>query len=87
MPKAPRKAFTTPESLLSIHAEIDGDTSSGNSHGTRKSARSVAASGKRREKKTARASPIANWNRIEPIVKTAVFQSAGPKVGLRNTST
>ena len=33
--------MTTPESLLSIHDQVDADTISGSSHGTRNSARSV----------------------------------------------
>ena len=38
--------LTTPESLLNIHDQVDADTISGSSHGTRNSARSVADSGK-----------------------------------------
>ena len=40
-PTTPRAALTMPESLLSIHDQVDADTISGSSHGTRNSARSV----------------------------------------------
>ena len=46
MPTQPSAELTTPESLLSIHDQVDADTISGSSHGTRNSARSVADSGK-----------------------------------------
>ena len=41
MPTACRAALTMPESLLSIHDQVDADTISGSSHGTRNSARRV----------------------------------------------
>ena len=41
-PTASRPALTMPDSLLSIHAQIDAETSRGSSQGTRNSARSVA---------------------------------------------
>src|SRR5689334_6463207 len=44
-PNACSKAFTTPESLLSIHDQDDADTSSGSSHGIRNSARRKVDSG------------------------------------------
>src|SRR5687768_2455038 len=86
MPTACSSALTTPDSLLSIHAHTDADTSSGSSHGTRNSARSVADSGNLRKKKTASARPIVNWNAIETNVKIAVFASAGTKVLLWMTA-
>src|SRR5476651_2607849 len=73
-------ALTTPDSLFSIHAQTDAETSSGSSHGTRNNARSVAASRKLRKKKTARANPIENWKRIETPVNTPVLIRAGVNV-------
>ena len=64
-PTSRSAALTMPESLLSIHDQVDADTISGSSHGTRNSARSVADSRKCWAKNTARASPIANWNTSE----------------------
>ena len=61
MPTACRAELTMPESLLSIHDQVDADTISGSSHGTRNRARSVADSRKCWLKKTASASPMANW--------------------------
>ena len=46
MPRPDSAEFTTPESLLSIHDQVEADTISGSSQGTRNSARSVADSGK-----------------------------------------
>src|ERR1700726_635200 len=40
-PIACKKEFTIPESLFSIHDQVDADTSSGSSQGIRKSARSM----------------------------------------------
>src|SRR5262245_50344762 len=80
-PARRRAALTIPESLLSIHDQVDADTISGSSHGTRNSARSVALSGKCRWKKTARAIPMENWKSSDPPVKTAVCRTAGQNVG------
>src|SRR5687767_3678797 len=79
-PTVPSAALTTPASLLSIHDQVDADTISGSSHGTRNSARSVRDSGKCWWKKTARAIPMPNWNASDATVKTTVCASAGPKV-------
>ena len=68
-----------PESLLSIHDQVDADTISGSSHGTRNSARSVPDSGKLRWKNTASASPIANWKTSETTVKTTVLTQRRPE--------
>src|SRR6188508_3160712 len=68
-PKSSRPALMIPDSLLSIQAQIDAETRSGSSHGTRNSARSVPESGKLLKKKTARARPIENWNAMETKVK------------------
>ena len=85
MPTACRKEFTIPESLLSIHDQVDADTSSGSSQGTRNSARSMPDSRNVLKKNTASARPIANWKAIETKVKIAVLTSAGANVGLWNT--
>src|SRR5207248_2747218 len=82
MPKARRKELTIPESLFSIHDQVDADTSSGSSHGTRNSARSRLDRRKLRWKNTASARPIANCKAIETNTKTAVLRSAGANVGL-----
>src|SRR5262249_31079548 len=82
MPSAPRKALTIPESLFSIHDQVDADTSRGNSHGTRNNARNRLDRRKFRWKNTASASPIANWKAIETKTKIAVLSSARPNVGL-----
>ena len=75
--RTPRSAaLTTPESLLSIHDQVDADTISGSSHGTRNSARSVADSRKFRLKNTARASPMANWKTSETSGEDAACASA-----------
>ena len=47
-PTAFRKEFTMPESLFSIHDQVEADTSSGSSQGIRKSTRSVPDRGKLR---------------------------------------
>src|SRR6266700_1587672 len=78
--KAFRRAFTIPESLFSIHDQVEADTSSGSSHGIRKSARREPASGNFLKKNTASARPMANWNAIDTKTKTAVLMSAGAKV-------
>ena len=41
IPNACRAALTMPESLLSIHDQVEAETISGSSHGTRNNARSV----------------------------------------------
>src|SRR5580693_3716695 len=81
-PIAWRNAFTIPESLFSIHDQVDADTSSGSSHGTRNSARRTPERRKFRWKNTASASPIANWKAIETNTKITVLTSAGANVGL-----
>src|SRR5208282_2369826 len=81
MPTACRKEFTIPESLLSIHDQVDADTSNGSSHGTRKSARRMPDSRKVLKKNTASPRPMANWKAIETKVNTAVLMSAGANVG------
>ena len=81
IPTWPRAKFTTPESLFSIHDQVEAETISGKSQGTRNSARSTADSGKARAKNTARASPRTYWKNSETPVKTSVLVSAGTKVG------
>src|SRR5689334_19339851 len=73
--------FTTPESLLSIHDQVEADTISGNSHGTRNNARSVDDSRKCWWKNTASAIPRVNWAAIDTTVKTRVWVNAGANVG------
>ncbi|MFB9447074.1 hypothetical protein [Dactylosporangium vinaceum] len=70
---------------MSIHDQVEADTISGSSQGTRNSARSVAASGKCRLKNTARARPIANCAASDAAVKTSVCASAGQNVGSAST--
>src|SRR6187402_664864 len=77
---ASRKELITPESLFIIHDHVDADTSSGSSHGTRKSARRRPLSGKCRKKNTASASPMENWNTIDTTTNNAVFSRAGANV-------
>src|SRR4051795_13350624 len=84
-PTACSTVLTTPASLLSIHAQVDDDTISGNSHGTRNSARSVAESRKFRWKNTASAIPMENWKASETRMKTAVCVNAGRNVGSAKT--
>src|SRR2546421_2375893 len=81
IPIACRTALTTPESLLSIHDQVEADTINGSSHGTRNSARSVADSRKRRLKNTASASPIVYWNTKLTAVNRTVCVRAGVNVG------
>src|SRR5690349_6206266 len=81
VPFCARGQLTMPESLLSIHDQVDAETISGNNHGTRKSARRVADSRKFWAKKTARAIPMLNCKRIDTRVNTTVCSKAGPKVG------
>src|SRR6266536_660881 len=71
----------TPDSLLSIQAQVDAETISGNSQGTRNNARNVADSRKCCVKNTARARPMPNWKTIEMNVNTKVCSSAGMNVG------
>src|SRR4051812_2559601 len=77
-PNAPSRALTTPESLLSIHDQVEDETINGSSHGTRNSARRVADSRKFLRKNMARASPMPNWNASDTTVNTAVCHRAGP---------
>src|SRR5579859_821355 len=86
MPTACSAALTTPESLLSIHDQVEADTISGRSHGTRNSARRTDDSGKCLTKNTASASPIEYWRSNETPVKITVCSSAGQKVGSWTTS-
>src|ERR1041384_7072341 len=86
IPTACRTALTTPESLFSIHDQVDADTISGSSHGTRNSARSVIDSRKCWRKNTASAIPIEHWNAIDARVNPAVWSSAGANVGSRSTA-
>ena len=85
MPTACRAALTMPESLLSIHDQVDADTISGSSHGTRNRARRVAESRKCWLKKTARARPMAYWKTRHTAVNTTVCSRAGAKVGSSKT--
>src|ERR1700712_5772257 len=73
MPAGCRLQLTTPLSLLSIHDQVEALTISGSSHGTRKSARSVADNRKFCRKKTARAIPIANWKTSDTSVNRTVW--------------
>src|SRR4051794_40701260 len=84
-PKSCSTELTTPESLLNIHDQVDADTISGSSHGTRNSARNVAESLKLRKKNTARARPAAYWKIRDTTVKTSVCSSAVLNVGLCST--
>src|ERR1039457_2744101 len=77
MPKARRKEFTIPESLSSIHDQVEAETSSGRSHGTRNRARRMPERRNLRKKNTASARPMANWNAIETKTKIAVLMRAG----------
>src|SRR2546423_1401841 len=85
IPTAPRTLLTTPESLLSIQDQVDADTMSGSSHGTRNSARRVAESRKFCRKNRARAMPAVNCAAIDTTVNTMVCHSAGPNVGSSTT--
>src|SRR5688572_29667942 len=85
-PTASSSALTTPDSLLSIHDQVDADTISGSSHGARNSARSTADRRKLRWKKTASAIPIAYWNAIGTAVNTAVCHIAVANSGSETTS-
>src|SRR3954447_10953193 len=79
--RAPSSELITPESLFIIQLQVEELTINGSSHGTRKSARSVAESRKFCAKNTARAIPIVNWNSSETPVNTRVWVSAGQNVG------
>src|SRR5947207_583466 len=85
IPTAARMLLTTPESLLSIHDQVDADTMSGSSQGTRKRARRVAESRKFCRKNRASAMPAVNWAAIDTTVNTMVCHSAGPNVGSSTT--
>src|SRR3954467_515040 len=80
MPMACSVKLTTPESLLSIHDQVEALTISGSSQGTRKSARRVAESLKFCAKKIARTIPMENWNSSDTPVNTTVCSSAGQNV-------
>src|SRR4051812_14532410 len=80
-PTMRRAALTMPESLLSIHDQVEADTISGSSHGTRNSARGGAERGKCWWKKPARAVPMVNGKTSDPPVNAAVCQTAGQKPG------
>ena len=75
--------LTTPDSLLSIQAQVEADTIKGSSHGTRNSARRVAERRKFCAKNTASARPIVNWKAMETKVNISVWIRAGLKVGSR----
>src|SRR3954447_5977285 len=81
IPTACRTALTMPDSLLSIHDQVEADTISGSSQGNRNSARRVGASRKLRLKTPARPSPSPYWNTIDSRVKAMVLHRAVPKVG------
>src|SRR3954469_7391358 len=85
-PRACRAALTTPESLLSIHDQVDAETISGSSQGTRNRARRVAESRKCWLKKTARARPMLYWKTRHTLVNTTVWSRAGAKVGSSKTA-
>src|SRR5689334_10922829 len=85
-PTTPSALLMMPESLLNIHDQVEAETISGSSHGTRNSARSPRDNGKERLKKTASARPIVNWNTRDTSVNTIVCVSAGRKVGSSTTA-
>ncbi len=85
IPSQARTALTTPESLLSIHDQVEADTISGSSHGTRNRPLSVADRRKFLVKNSASASPMANWKASDTSVNTTVCHSAGQKVASANT--
>src|SRR5690242_12425653 len=84
-PRLCSNELTTPESLLSIHDQVDADTISGSSQGTRNRARSVLDSGKWRWKNTASAMPRLNCTAMDANVNTRVCTSAGSNVGSAST--
>src|SRR4051794_19207530 len=84
-PKALSAVLTTPASLLSIQDQVDAETMSGSSQGTRNRARKVFDSRKAWVKNTASANPMENWKNREAAVNTRVCRSAGMKVGSANT--
>src|ERR1039457_6566327 len=81
MPKARRKEFTIPESLSSIHDQVEAETSSGRSHGTRNRARRMPERRNLRKKNTASARPMANWNAIETKTTIAGVDEGGGERG------
>src|SRR3954454_7346676 len=85
IPTACSTALTMPDSLLSIHDQVEADTISGSSHGTRKRARRVAESRKCWLKKTASARPMLYWKTRHTPVNTTVWSRAGAKVGSSKT--
>src|SRR3954465_13724712 len=80
-----RAELMMPESLLSIHDQVEADTISGSSHGTRNRARRVAESRKCWLKKTASARPMTYWKTRHTAVNTTVWSRAGAKVGSSKT--
>src|SRR5437868_2910251 len=85
MPRPLSSELITPESLFSIQDQVEELTIKGSSHGTRKSARSVADSRKFWAKNTASAMPMLNWKISETPVNSTVWVSAGQNVGLSIT--
>ncbi len=84
IPTAPSAELTMPESLLSIHDQVEAETISGSSHGTRNSARSVADSRKLLTKNTASAMPMVNWKISEtPVNSERVQQGRARRSGRR----
>src|SRR3954447_9085539 len=80
-PTARSSELTTPDSLFSIQAHTDADTMSGNSHGTRSSARSVPERRKFWLKNSASARPMPYWNSNDTPVKKTVCQTAAVNTG------
>src|SRR5688572_6875975 len=78
-------ALTSPDSLLSSHAQVDAETINGSSHGTRNNARNVADNRNPRAKNSAAARPIVYWKNSETRVNRTVFTNAVRKVGSPNT--
>ena len=85
-PNRPRNRLTMPESLSSIHYQVEADTMIGSSHGTRNSARSTAESRKCWWKNTASASPIVYWKTRETTTKNAVCPRSARTVARPETS-
>ena len=85
-PKATMTELTMPLSLLSIHAQVEAETISGSSHGTRNRARSTVDRRKFCRKNTASARPTTNCTTMDPNVNSRVFLSATGKAADPNTS-
>ncbi len=73
-------------SLFSIHAQVEPDTISGSSQGTRNIPRSRPDSRKLFLKNTASARPMLYWKTIDTMVKITVLRTAGQNVALAITS-